>query len=103
MKAIILAGGFGSRLSEETSVRPTPMVEIGGMPIVWRVTLLNTGDGTMTSGRLKRALEHTGHDDTVLMPYGAVFANQSFRLELANLTSGRSSTPHARERRWRLW
>ena len=37
MKAIILAGGFGSRLSEETAVRPKPMVEIGGMPIVWHI------------------------------------------------------------------
>lgn len=128
VKAIILAGGFGSRLSEETAVRPKPMVEIGGMPIVWhimkglsvhgiedfvlclgykgdvikewfadyflrmsdvtldlrnqsmevhatraepwRVTLLDTGDGSMTGGRLKRALEHIGHDDTVLMTYG---------------------------------
>ena len=37
MKAVILAGGFGTRLSEETSVRPKPMVEIGGMPILWHV------------------------------------------------------------------
>ncbi len=161
MKAIIIAGGFGFRLSEKISVRPKPMVEIGGMPIVWhimkhlsvhgindfvlcpgdkgdvvkewfasyflktsdvthdlreqcmevhetraefwRVTLLDTGDGTMTGGRLKHVLEHIGHDDTVLMAYGDVFADQSFGSELANLTSGRSSTPHTRERRWRLW
>ena len=128
MKAIILAGGFGSRLSEETAVRPKPMVEIGGMPIVWhimkhlavygvqdfvlclgykgdvikewfasyflrmsdvtldlqrqtmevhdtraepwRVTLLDTGDASMTGGRLKRALNHIGHDETALMTYG---------------------------------
>jgi glucose-1-phosphate cytidylyltransferase len=128
MKAIILAGGFGSRLSEETAVRPKPMVEIGGMPILWhimkhlgthgiedfviclgykgdyikqwfsnyflmtsdvtfdmangkmevhrsrtepwRVTLLDTGDGTLTGGRLKRALEHIDGDETVLMTYG---------------------------------
>ncbi len=37
MKAVILAGGFGTRLSEETSVRPKPMVEIGGLPILWHV------------------------------------------------------------------
>lgn len=37
MKAIILAGGFGTRLSEETSVKPKPMVEIGEMPILWHV------------------------------------------------------------------
>jgi len=37
MKAVILAGGFGSRLSEETLVRPKPMVEIGGKPILWHI------------------------------------------------------------------
>lgn len=112
MKAVILAGGIGTRLSEETEVRPKPMVEIGGRPILWhimkiysrygvndfvvclgykgyvikeyfsnyfmhmcdvtfdigrntmevhqsaaeewRVTLVDTGDETMTGGRLKR-------------------------------------------------
>jgi glucose-1-phosphate cytidylyltransferase len=37
MKAIILAGGFGSRLSEETTLRPKPMVEIGGKPVLWHI------------------------------------------------------------------
>jgi glucose-1-phosphate cytidylyltransferase len=37
MKAVILAGGFGSRLSEETVLKPKPMVEIGGMPILWHI------------------------------------------------------------------
>lgn len=37
MKVVILAGGFGTRLAEETDVRPKPMVEIGGMPILWHI------------------------------------------------------------------
>ena len=37
MKAVILAGGLGTRISEETSVRPKPMVEIGTMPIIWHI------------------------------------------------------------------
>jgi glucose-1-phosphate cytidylyltransferase len=127
VKAVILAGGIGSRLSEETAVRPKPMVEIGGRPILWhvmkhysvhgiddfviclgykgdvvkewfageflrtsdvtldlrrrtmevhasrtepwRVTLLDTGEATMTGGRLKRALPYIG-DETFCMTYG---------------------------------
>lgn len=37
MKAVILAGGFGTRISEETSVRPKPMIEIGGKPVLWHI------------------------------------------------------------------
>jgi glucose-1-phosphate cytidylyltransferase len=121
VKAVILAGGLGSRLSEETVLRPKPMVEIGGRPILWhimriyaahgiedfvvclgykgyvvkeyfanyhlhsgdatidlasgaveiepsttepwRVTLVDTGQETMTGGRLKRVLARMGDDD----------------------------------------
>jgi glucose-1-phosphate cytidylyltransferase len=121
VKAVILAGGFGSRLSEETAVRPKPMVEIGGKPMLWhimkiyaahgiddfviclgykgylikeyfanyylhtcdvsfdlangdmevhrsetepwRVTLVDTGEQTMTGGRLKRVLAYVGDED----------------------------------------
>jgi glucose-1-phosphate cytidylyltransferase len=120
MKAVFLAGGFGTRLSEETSVRPKPMVEIGGKPILWhimkgyavhginefviclgykaevvkeyfasyylnaadvtfdlaqnrmtvhsaavepwRVTLVDTGENTMTGGRLKRIAPLLGEE-----------------------------------------
>ena len=37
MKAVILAGGLGTRMSEETSIKPKPMVEIGGKPILWHI------------------------------------------------------------------
>jgi glucose-1-phosphate cytidylyltransferase len=40
MKVVILAGGLGTRLSEETSLRPKPMVEIGGRPILWHIMKL---------------------------------------------------------------
>ncbi len=45
MKAVILAGGFGSRLSEETVVRPKPMVEIGGRPMLWHVMKIYAAHG----------------------------------------------------------
>lgn len=45
MKVMILAGGFGSRISEESSIRPKPMVEIGGMPILWHIMKIYSRHG----------------------------------------------------------
>jgi glucose-1-phosphate cytidylyltransferase len=45
MRTVILAGGLGSRLGEETSVRPKPMVEIGGMPIIWHIMKIYSAAG----------------------------------------------------------
>jgi len=45
MKAVILAGGLGTRLSEETSIRPKPMVEIGGRPILWHIMKMYAAAG----------------------------------------------------------
>ena len=45
MKAVILAGGLGTRISEETSIKPKPMVEIGGMPILWHILKLYSAHG----------------------------------------------------------
>ena len=45
MKAVILAGGLGTRLSEETVVKPKPMVEIGGKPIIWHIMKIYSTHG----------------------------------------------------------
>ena len=45
MKVVILAGGKGTRLAEETSVRPKPMVEIGGKPILWHILRIYAARG----------------------------------------------------------
>ena len=45
MKAVILAGGLGTRLSEETVVKPKPLVEIGGRPILWHILKMYSAHG----------------------------------------------------------
>ena len=45
MKVVILAGGLGTRLQEETSVKPKPMVEIGGQPMLWHIMNLYAAQG----------------------------------------------------------
>ena len=45
MKAVILAGGLGTRISEETSLKPKPMIEIGGMPILWHILKIYSAHG----------------------------------------------------------
>jgi len=128
MKVVLLAGGLGTRIAEESELRPKPMIEIGGMPILWhimkeyshygfndfivcagykqhmikewfadyflytsdvtfdftqgnrmiihdqrtepwRVTVVDTGYGTMTGGRIKRIQKYVG-DETFMMTYG---------------------------------
>lgn len=141
MKVVILAGGRGSRLSEETSIRPKPMVEIGGKPILWhimkiysahgindfivclgykgflikeffanyflhtsdvtidlstnslhvhqnsaepwRVTLVDTGEATMTGGRLKRVEPYVRGEPDFCFTYGDGLADIDIRTEVA--------------------
>ena len=128
MKAVILAGGLGTRISEETDLKPKPMIAIGGMPILWhimkmyshhginefivccgykgyvikeyfanyflhmsdvtfdmsenrmtvhnqkaepwKVTLVDTGDDTMTGGRLKRVADYLKNEENFCLTYG---------------------------------
>lgn len=45
MKAVIFAGGLGTRISEETAIRPKPMIEIGGKPILWHIMKMYSAHG----------------------------------------------------------
>jgi glucose-1-phosphate cytidylyltransferase len=140
MKAVILAGGLGTRLAEETGLRPKPMIEIGGKPVLWhimkiysshgihdfviccgyrgymikeyfanyflhmsdvtfdmahnemqvhqrnaepwRVTLIDTGENTLTGGRLKRVRDYVSDDD-FCFTYGDGIADIDITREIA--------------------
>lgn len=144
MKAVILAGGLGTRISEETHLKPKPMIEIGGRPILWhilkiysahgiddfviclgykgylvkeyfanyflhmsdvtfdmasnsmqvhqasaepwKVTLVDTGENTMTGGRLRRVREFLDPDEPFCMTYGDGVGNVDLAALLAEHT-----------------
>ncbi len=141
MKAVILAGGLGTRISEETHLKPKPMIEIGGKPILWhimkmysahgvndfviccgykgyvikeyfanyflhmsdvtfdmehnsmevhhrkaepwRVTLVDTGDETLTGGRLKRVADYLKDEDAFCFTYGDGVSDVDITKEIA--------------------
>ncbi len=141
MKVVILAGGLGTRIAEESGSRPKPMIEIGGWPILWhvmksysqyghndfiiclgykgyvikeffanyfmhtsditlhlaenrmevhrktaepwRVTLIDTGENTLTGGRLKRVLHHLQDEEVFAFTYGDGLANIDLNAQLA--------------------
>src|SRR4051794_34889839 len=80
MKAVILAGGLGSRLSEETSVKPKPMVEIGGKPILWDV--------------MKMYSSHGVNDFVICLGYKGYVIKEDF----ANYARHRSAATYDRQR-----
>ncbi|OGT25650.1 MAG: glucose-1-phosphate cytidylyltransferase [Gammaproteobacteria bacterium RIFCSPLOWO2_02_FULL_42_14] len=141
MKAVILAGGFGTRISEETHLKPKPMIEIGDKPILWhimkiysthgindfiiccgykgyiikeyfsnyflhmsdvtfnmknnqikvhhheaepwQVTLINTGENTLTGSRLKRALKYLDSEKSFCFTYGDGLADIDISKQIA--------------------
>lgn len=141
MKAVILAGGLGTRISEETHLKPKPMIEIGGRPILWhilkmysfhdvnefviccgykgylikeyfanyflhmsdvtfdmqsnnmvvhhknaepwRVTLIDTGDNTLTGGRLRRVSDYISSEEAFCFTYGDGLADVNITAEIA--------------------
>jgi glucose-1-phosphate cytidylyltransferase len=150
MKVVILAGGLGTRLAEETGVRPKPMVEIGGMPIIWhimkiyshygyndfviclgykgyvikeyfanlflhlsdvsidlehnkveilnsssekwKITLVETGEQTMTGGRIKRVAKYL-NGEPFMLTYGDGVSNVNIKKLIdCHKTSGRLCT-----------
>jgi glucose-1-phosphate cytidylyltransferase len=140
MKAVLLAGGLGTRLSEETNIKPKPMVEIGGKPIIWhimkiyshhgindfiiccgykgyvikeyfanyflhmsdvtfhmaenrmevlhrkvepwKVTLVDTGENTLTGGRLKRVGDYIRDEESFCFTYGDGLSNIDVRASI---------------------
>lgn len=141
MKAVILAGGLGTRISEETHLKPKPMIEIGGKPILWhimkiysyynvnefiiccgykgyiikeyfanyflhmsdvtfdmthntmevhqqhaepwRVTLVDTGEHTLTGGRLRRVADYLQDEDAFCFTYGDGVSNIDIGAQIA--------------------
>ena len=95
MKAVILAGGLGTRLGEETSVRPKPMVEVGGMPIIWHIMKIYSAYG------IDEFVICLGYKGYMLKEY---FAN--YFLHLADVTIDLSNNTtkvhHNRNEGWKI-
>ena len=95
MKAIILAGGFGTRLSEETVLRPKPMVEIGGRPILWHIMNICAAHG------IDEFIVALGYKGEVVKEYFLNFyaINNDISIDLA---TGRTTVHDGNQPRWRI-
>jgi glucose-1-phosphate cytidylyltransferase len=95
MKVVILAGGLGSRLSEETIARPKPMVEIGGKPILWHI--LNI----YAAHQVNEYIVALGYKAEVIKEYFLNFyaLNNDLSLDLSN---GRTTVHHGNQPHWHV-
>src|SRR6476620_3017951 len=95
MKAVILAGGLGSRLSEETTVKPKPMVEIGGRPILWHIMKIYAAHG------INEFVVCLGYKGEVIKDY---FANYCLRNSdvVFDLASNRMEILRQKGEPWRV-
>lgn len=95
MKAVILAGGLGTRLSEETSLRPKPMIEIGGRPILWHILKIYSAHG------IRDFVICAGYKGYVIKEY---FAN--YFLHMSDVTfdmeSNSMEVHHKKAESWRV-
>jgi glucose-1-phosphate cytidylyltransferase len=95
VKAVVLAGGLGSRLSEETVLRPKPMVEIGGKPILWHILNIYAAFG------VDEFIVALGYRGEVIKEYFLNFfaLNNNISLDLAN---GTTTVHQGNQPRWRV-
>jgi len=93
MKAVILAGGLGSRLSEETVLKPKPMVEVGGKPMLWHIMNIYAAHG------VEEFIVALGYRAEVVKEYFLNFyaINNDLTIELAN---GRTTIHQGRQPSW---
>lgn len=95
IKVVILAGGFGTRLAEETSLRPKPMVEIGGKPILWHIMNIYSGHG------FKEFIIACGFKGEVIKDYFHNFFVYNSDL-LVNLRDGSHEIENSNAPDWRV-
>jgi glucose-1-phosphate cytidylyltransferase len=95
MKAVILAGGFGSRLSEETSLRPKPMVEIGGKPILWHIMKIYAAHG------IDDFVVCLGYKGYVIKEYFANYALHTSDVTF-DMRTGEMEVHHSTTEPWRV-